>query len=499
MKLILDSEHLVKNCDFKYIYDKIKEYPDENFDIGYVEKILKIFIHTLKNNNTTYTYFCDISCCTGRTEIGKRLYSFILTFYNINSSFYNAILNSPFMNNQYEGNKIKIRDHLGESIFAVYIYPNYISCYEYGIDDFGIYNDKIETYTPGSYGSGVFTNVLKDGRVYRGFKKGAKYLTYPISLKKLSNIANRSIFYYNLFLCFFNVMEETYPLYKDIKRNFIEDPDYVSCNFTVNEAMDYHSYQDWIMRHYKTVKTLPKSINKEKLQIAVNKALACRYVEENYQQQIYNMDMSDYDVHKQTDVLEIYYYKRLKKDIYYLKKNEYATELTYEEIIARNWEDEDRQVINDYIKMIITLNRKINMKTTSFSKLKVAHNELVNPYMKKMAHKRHCAKMTIPRNSVFRKIKLPDNFEIIKTGNRLYLEGVTMHHCVYSYLHSVNKGKCIIAHLVYENIPYTLEIRYSYKKYKCVQMHGIWDSIAPPEVWNYVQSVLEDASRKQLQ
>ena len=49
-------------------------------------------------------------------------------------------------------------------------------------------------------------------------------------------------------------------------------------------------------------------------------------------------------------------------------------------------------------------------------------------------------------------------------------------------------------YLAYKENPYTLEIVCRAQTYRCVQMYGKWDSVAPKEAWDYVKDVLKKQS-----
>ena len=459
----LEHSHLCKNFNvhesklikyLTYLEDK------ENTDCSLIKNILKSFIKSLSNYKEFYFFYFD--------EGEDRF-----LIYNVDKNFYEELekmQKSSILQEKDDYVRIspQILGKLNECKFCIKIVNSEHIIFSMAkIKDYVVYNHKIMC-TSGKNNSNEI-HIKGDGNMFV-YQNQKKY--YPITLKTISWFSKLNPFFYELFCSFFKTMGESYPLYKDLYRNFKQNISYIYCSLRVNEAKEYGSYQQWLLGHYKTVSNVPKSINKERLNIAVFKALACRYVEENHQQKIYKMKVEDnYMVLSQNDIFCMYYQNK--------------------------FDDLDQfgyQIVKDYVSMMIYLRRKINICTNSYSKLKQAHNDIIDPYMQKKQKSLGKSKMTIPKKSPFRKLKLPDDFEIIKNGKRLYVEGYTMHHCVYSYRERVNKGHCVIVHLTYKENPYTLEIVCRAQTYRCVQMYGKWDSVAPKEAWDYVKDVLKKKS-----
>lgn len=55
-----------------------------------------------------------------------------------------------------------------------------------------------------------------------------------------------------------------------------------------------------------------------------------------------------------------------------------------------------------------------------------------------------CSDCSVPKNSRFKDLKLPSEFEYITTKKRLVKETAVQHHCVWSYTNSINKDRCAI-------------------------------------------------------
>lgn len=334
-------------------------------------------------------------------------------------------------------------------------FSNFIKIYRYGDED------------------QISICFFLDGNVMYKKKKQKNY--FPMTFKQVADLKGYSILFSIFFIDWVNWMIQSgYNLYRDILRDVEKySISAIKCSLRVSELKEYGSYQTLIMGHYKTCKNVPKSVNRMPLCEAVKKSLFVRYVKENEAAKIYQME---YDTDFKGGILVQYY---MQKENFVR-----AIENSLEDYIC---------YIEDYEKMSKYL-RQINLNFNSPRKLLDAHNRLINPYMRKKARSHGKSKMKIPENSPFRKLRLPDDFEIIKTSKRLFDEGQIMHHCVYSYLSSVNKGKCCIAHLKFRENHYTIEIGYEKGRFICGQIQGRFNKHVTEDVDEYVRNVLHACS-----
>jgi hypothetical protein len=323
-----------------------------------------------------------------------------------------------------------------------------------------------------------------DGHAVQKSAKQNKFV--PVTLKNIVSNARENILFSLFMQSYFEVMSEKYVVYKDLLRDFRRDIDNLWAPITLNAIVDgsWPTYQTIFRNHYKLGYEVPKSVNKMRLSEAYLKVKACKYVNPNEIQKIMMLSLPE---------KPIYYYneKGLFVDFYRPLiekpcKNKKLNQLEYEE---------KEMIVQDYIKMAISVEKKVPLTMRSFRAIADRHNKLIDPYMRKNRAK----KMVIPKDSPYRKLKLPPNYTLIKTGRRLYEEGESMHHCVYSYREDVNAGKCAIAHIKFKDRPYTAEIRIKGGKgnrgFYCRQLYGPWDTPAPEEVWKDVQDVLKENQR----
>jgi hypothetical protein len=144
-------------------------------------------------------------------------------------------------------------------------------------------------------------------------------------------------------------------------------------------------------------------------------------------------------------------------------------------------------IILDYIRITRKLKRKIKISFKSAKKLKAAHDEAYIIYQSKST-----PLIKIPKNSVFNELRklLPQEFEWIKTRQRIVEEGYNMCHCVATYADDINKDRCAIYSYISGGERYTLEFTKRRNKYMLRQMHGKYNSNPPKEIIDYVKKII---------
>ena len=75
-----------------------------------------------------------------------------------------------------------------------------------------------------------------------------------------------------------------------------------------------------------------------------------------------------------------------------------------------------------------------------------------------------------------RKISKDFSVKVIDNEKRLFLEGQNQQNCVYTYLKSIENGKCLILSCKYNGKAYTAEIEIKDKKYHIRQFLGKYNS-----------------------
>lgn len=165
----------------------------------------------------------------------------------------------------------------------------------------------------------------------------------------------------------------------------------------------------------------------------------------------------------------------------------------YKETLQTNNNDDynyDNYYIEDYCSMVIKMKKKFNMKMKSIKRLIEEHNKLSLEYKIKFVKT-----IKIPKDSIFKKLKLPPKYKLIKTKKALIEEGILNDNCVASYDTKINKGQCAIYTTFYENKRYTIEIKAKKKKGKYIfytnQLFGKSNTIAPKELHQELNELLE--------
>lgn len=321
---------------------------------------------------------------------------------------------------------------------------------------------------------------FSDGHIMQARSGTNKFI--PATLKSLALKARHSPLFSALLIAYFETMSANLPICKDLLRDFILDVNSLCAPITMNSIIDNAcaSYQMVFENCYSLPYDVPKCVNKMPLREAYAKTKAAKYIPKNSIQKIMNLKFTP-DDYQQNNDYDVWcrYYKHLIAEPCNSKRIRDLDEVEREEILC------------DYVKMAISVEKQVSLNFKSFGGLHQKHNDLVMPYLKKQRGK----KMTIPKDSPFRKLKLPANYMMIKTGSQLYKEGCMMDHCVYAYADQVNRGTCVILHVQFNGKPYTAEIRIRRRKkqreFHCCQLHGKFNSYAPSEVWDDVASALE--------
>ncbi len=126
----------------------------------------------------------------------------------------------------------------------------------------------------------------------------------------------------------------------------------------------------------------------------------------------------------------------------------------------------DYSIFNDYIRMLKTTKKKINLNISSYNTIKLNHDRLSREILEKKQKKITKKRTKLKINEVYPDIKPLQGLgvEKIKTVQRLNDESAMLHHCVHSYRSSIDSGLCAIYSLLFKGESYTLELRAKEKK-----------------------------------
>ena len=150
----------------------------------------------------------------------------------------------------------------------------------------------------------------------------------------------------------------------------------------------------------------------------------------------------------------------------------------------------DSITVHDYVSQNIDEHIPVSIGFKSFKKLEDEH--IRTTYTKNMKREIHDIK--IPENSIFLALRkhLPDSFEWIKDGKRLWFEGFQMHHCVNTYYGSINNDQSAIYSFVHEGQRYTVEFKVFCGRYRIKQIQSKCNRGCPKEVHEMVKKLIKN-------
>ena len=185
---------------------------------------------------------------------------------------------------------------------------------------------------------------------------------------------------------------------------------------------------------------------------------------------------------------EMFQYARKNKDfsinlIFECMKSMLSVSGDYEEFLM------------DLIRMGVQNNIKLEFNFRSPNGLVKYHDRLVKVMMKRKAKSLIDFPLSINSkfNSLKQEIKNNKCYELIETNKQLYLEGLEMDHCVYSYLDKVQSGDCIILKFRKLKERYTVEVeKKPYSYYEVVQCYAKHDLPPDPKVYEEIQAYISN-------
>lgn len=153
----------------------------------------------------------------------------------------------------------------------------------------------------------------------------------------------------------------------------------------------------------------------------------------------------------------------------------------------------DLITIKDFLKMKDKYdNKKIPLTYKSINRIRNEHDKLSLLIISKRIHLKN-----VKKNSKFNNLEkiLPKEFEWIKTGKRLAIEAKKMKHCVANYSDDIERDRCAIYSFIFEdNKRYTIEFRYTHKKYVIRQVYGKRNHFNQ-NAYDYVQNILSNVQK----
>ena len=138
---------------------------------------------------------------------------------------------------------------------------------------------------------------------------------------------------------------------------------------------------------------------------------------------------------------------------------------------------EGYELVPDIFNMLKVLEEPVNFKKMiEEDKAEKYHDELVKRFNLKEAEKIPDRKLKIHKD--YKKLieALRNKYELIDNEKRLYLEGLMQENCVYSYLHYIENGECVVFSYVDDNKRFTIEFYMTDGIYYINQLSGKYNS-----------------------
>lgn len=201
--------------------------------------------------------------------------------------------------------------------------------------------------------------------------------------------------------------------------------------------------------------------------------------------------------HPEIDVFptEMFMYARKNKD--------FSINLLFECMRCMLSVSEEYEVfLEDFIRLGVLNNVKLEFNFRTPNGLIEYHDRLVKVMMKRKA--KSLIDFALSINPKFNSLKQAINknkfYELIETNKQLYLEGLEMDHCVYSYLEKIQNGTCIILKYKKDKERLTIEVeKRPYSNYEVVQCYGKHDLPPDPKVHEEIKSYIAQLPYRKAQ
>lgn len=160
--------------------------------------------------------------------------------------------------------------------------------------------------------------------------------------------------------------------------------------------------------------------------------------------------------------------------------------------------------IEDTLNMIDDLKNIEWKRTKDFPSLQRYHNKLVKEQNLKRIERIPERKLKLGKkfknliNNLKENRKISKDFsvKVIDNEKRLFLEGQNQQNCVYTYLKSIENGKCLILSCKYNGKAYTAEIEIKDRKYHIRQFLGKYNSFeGTDEPRSMLQKLIENIEK----
>ena len=156
----------------------------------------------------------------------------------------------------------------------------------------------------------------------------------------------------------------------------------------------------------------------------------------------------------------------------------------------------DANIVDDYVQMSVDAKKPIDILAGKKEIVK-RHDELACEAVKRANRK---TVLKFPSTPLMY-LKLPKEFQMLKTKKAYEMEGKIQYNCVYSYIDKTNSGKCVIYSAVINSECVTIEVAYNARKKKIWVKQCLKKYNAPcsKKTLDYVCDCVDKASPKAIE
>lgn len=270
------------------------------------------------------------------------------------------------------------------------------------------------------------------------------------------------------------------PIWKDIRADYMAGSAYAA--IPVKEICEARTKGELLANHYGVSL---KRFNKDSIGQGIFLCKASKFVNQNELQKLFGFDpgLVLFDKHNQGLIASLSKY--IMETTPGIEKPVHLARGRTTKISAGT--------VRDGIKMAHKLRRKIPLTFRSASGVYQWHNDLAV-----IIRNKRLPTVTIPKNSIFKGLKMPPNCIRLKNRKMFYEEGSFQNNCVATYIEEVNDDECSIWSMRKEDgTRNTIEIRcrssksMPYGYYYIAQMLGYDNSNCPEEDYEAVKRCIE--------
>lgn len=311
--------------------------------------------------------------------------------------------------------------------------------------------------------------LYSNGELWNTSTKGT---VYPCSMKDLFIFQKKNLIEYYVIYSLLCALGKTYYLFKDIASDFKLGSAYASIPFS--EFYKYNTRRELLQSYYGT--SLKRN-NRESIGKGIFLCRIAKYVDTNDIQLLYNYEPPVCHITRDKE--------SVKKPLLNVLCNYFSEKFNVKRI--------DKDMVSDTIRLSMSQKKPIKIGFPTYKSLVSYHNDLYIQY-----EKRFYDTVKIPKDSKFKKLKMPKGCVRLKTRKQFLEEGAVNHHCVATYIEYVNMDECSIWSLrTDDGKRFTIEIRMKYSKkypkgyYYIHQMRGVSNCDPPKELYEYVNNYLD--------